>query len=330
MDNPISASVGGKGHGAAGSYIYIALATILFSSMEIALKTIAGRFNPIELNFLRFTIGGLFLLPFALRSIKKRGAAIEGRDWGFFALSGFACVVVSMTLYQLAIQYCKASIVAILFSCNPVFALSLAALFLKERIRGFNIATMLASLAGMVCIVNPLHGGTEVGGVGIALAVGAAVAFAVYSVMGKPRSARMGGVATTAFSFLFGSLELVVLILLSRIPGIARGIESAGLGEFSNIPFFAGLTPDILPIFAYISLCVTGVGFASYFLAIEKTSAASAAMVFYIKPALAPLLALAILKESIAPTTAAGIVLIAAGSAITFVGQQRVIGAKLR
>ena len=294
--------------------------TLLFSSMEIALKSVAGRFNPLELNFLRFTIGGLFLLPFALRSLKKRGSVLTAHDAGFFALSGLVCVVASMTLYQLAIQYCKASIVAILFSCNPVFVLPLAALFLKEKIHGYNVATLAASLVGMLCIVNPFNAGAE-GERTRPRSVGRfRDSLRGLRVMGKTRGGRIGGLATTAFSFLFGSAELIVLILLSNLPAIAQGLTGTGLAEFAHIPFFKGLDFGVLPIFAYISLCVTGIGFASYFMAIEETSASTAALVFYIKPALAPLLALLILGESIAPSTIAGIVLIAIGSAISFAG----------
>lgn len=320
MESPVSAS--DRGRGVWGSSIYIAVATVLFSSMEIALKSVSGRFNPVQLNFLRFSIGGLFLFPLALRSIRKHGAVFATRDAFFFAFSGFICIVVSMTLYQLAIQRCKASIVAILFSCNAVFSVPLAAVFLKERIHGFNLATMALSLAGMFCIVNPFQE-AGIGIAGVSLAVGSAFTFAVYSVMGKPRSKRMGGIATTSFSFLFGGAELALLILASGIPSVARALTSMNLGTFAEIPVFHGLDWRVLPVFLYISLGVTGMGFASYLLAIERTSAATTAIIFYIKPALAPLLALIILGESISAGTAAGIVLIAIGSAITFAGQRR-------
>ena len=55
-------------------YLYIAVTTLLFSSMEVALKLISGQFNPIQLNFSRFLVGGLVLIPFAVRELKKRGA----------------------------------------------------------------------------------------------------------------------------------------------------------------------------------------------------------------------------------------------------------------
>jgi Predicted permease, DMT superfamily len=304
------------------AYIYVALTTLLFSSMEISLKSISGHFHPLQLNVLRFAIGGVFLLPFALRAMRKRGATLDRSDIGYFALSGFACVVASMSLYQFSIEHAKAGIVAILFSCNPVFVIPLAAIFLKERIRGFTIASMLASLAGMAAIVNPAGGGTGEGtsGLGIGLSLGSALIFAAYGVMGKGRSRRLGGFANTSFSFIAGSAELLVLILISRIPSIASALKAGGLGLFADIPLFTGFEPRILPLFAYICLGVTGLGYAFYFLAIEASSAQTASLVFYIKPALAPLLALAILGESIAPSTIVGIVLIAAGSCISVLG----------
>ena len=54
-------------------YLYIAVTTLLFSSMEVALKLFSGQFNPIQLNFSRFLVGGLVLIPFAVRELKKRG-----------------------------------------------------------------------------------------------------------------------------------------------------------------------------------------------------------------------------------------------------------------
>ena len=52
-------------------YLYIVIATLFFSSMEIALKSVSGQFNSVQMNLTRFLIGGLVLIPFALRTLKK-------------------------------------------------------------------------------------------------------------------------------------------------------------------------------------------------------------------------------------------------------------------
>ena len=46
-------------------YIFIAIATIMFSTFEVALKYIAGEINSVQLTFARFFIGFLFLAPLA-------------------------------------------------------------------------------------------------------------------------------------------------------------------------------------------------------------------------------------------------------------------------
>ncbi|MBC8863029.1 EamA family transporter, partial [Escherichia coli] len=63
---------------------------------------------------------------------------------------------ISMILFQLAIGYTKASTVAIIFSCNPVFVITFAALFLKEKLAGLTIVSIIVSMLGIIVIINPL------------------------------------------------------------------------------------------------------------------------------------------------------------------------------
>ena len=58
-------------------YIFIFLATVFFSSMEVALKTVAHDFNPMQLNCTRFLVGGLLLIPFALRGLRTMKVRME-------------------------------------------------------------------------------------------------------------------------------------------------------------------------------------------------------------------------------------------------------------
>ena len=89
-------------------YLYIAVTTLLFSSMEVALKLISGQFNPIQLNFSRFVVGGLVLIPFAVRELKKRSLKLDGKVLGSFALLGLMGIAVSMSLYQLYVTRIQA------------------------------------------------------------------------------------------------------------------------------------------------------------------------------------------------------------------------------
>lgn len=293
-------------------YIYIALTTVIFSTMEIALKFISGVFNPIQLTFTRFLIGGIFLIPFAIRTLRKKNSSVSKNDLCYFAFLGFVGIVISMILYQLAVQNTKASVVAVLFSSNPVFVTILAFILLKEAIHKNNILALILEVIGTIIIINPLN--TKLSILGITLTIASTLTFALYGVFGKKKCAKYGGIVVTCFSFLFGSLEMLILIAISHASPVAAWFSANGLAIFSNIPLFTGYSLKTLPIVLNIFIVNTGVGFACYFLSMEKTSAQTTSLVFFFKPILAPILALILLHEPIPFNMFIGILFILSGS----------------
>lgn len=296
-------------------YIYIALTTFLFSSMEIALKLVAGNFNSIQMTVSRFFIGGLVLLPLALKNIKSKNISFIKEDFINFLFLGFNCVVISMILYQLAVVNTKASIVATIFSCNPIFILIFAYFMLKQPIYKYNIISLILEVVGIIFIINPLS--TKISFVGVTLTLLAALTFALYGVLGKKSTNKFGGVVVTCFSFIFGSLELLVLIMFSHIPSISQFLMQNNLDTFASVPLFTGYTLSSIPIFLFICIGVTGMGFCCYFLAMEYTDANTTSLVFFLKPILAPIMAAIILKEVIPINMIFGIGFILFGSIYT-------------
>ena len=281
-------------------YIFIAIATIMFSTFEVALKYIAGEINSVQLTFARFFIGFLFLAPLAWRTLKKRGLSLDRKSVAYFALLGLVGIAICMPIYQLSVNYVDSGVVAVLFSCNPVFVTFLAFLFLGEAIRGRHIAALVLEVLGTVAIINPFE--TRLDPFGVVLALAATILFAIYGVMGKKKVAQFGGSVVTCFGFLFGSLIILVFIGLTHIPAAAQAITAAGLPAFANIPLFAGYTLE------------TGVGFCAYFMAMEYQPASIVSLVYFFKPALSPVLAWALHGEEIPFNMLMGIILIVAGS----------------
>lgn len=239
--------------------ICIFLSTLLFSSMESVLKLIAGQFNPVQMTWLRFLVGGIVLLPLAIRSLQRRKLSIHGRDIVYFCVLGLVGIVISMTLYQLAVVHADAAIVAVLFSSNPLFVVPLAALLLRTPIHRYHIVALALDIAGILIIINPFNISIPIAGIIFSLL--APIFFALYSVMGKQRT-DIGGLANTCFGFLAGSVEMGLLMLISHIPVLSRAMSAAGLDIFADIPFFSGISLDNLLIVIYVSICVTGIGYA--------------------------------------------------------------------
>lgn len=297
--------------------IFIALATLFFSTMEIALKEVAGQFNPVQLNLTRFLIGGLVLIPFAARMLRKRGVQLDLPSLFRLAGLGFLGIVISMGLYQLAVENTNASVVAVLFSCNPVFVLAFSALLLHADILRQHIIALVLECLGIVILINPLH--TTVGMSGVLFVILSTITFALYAVLGTRLSARCSGVVVTCGSFLFASAEMALIVALSRFDAIGAFFARCGLGMLSDIPLFSGYTPFSTLMMLYICVGVTGAGFACYFMAIETTSPFTASLVFFFKPALAPIFAAILLHETIPFNMVIGILCILAGSLVSLI-----------
>ncbi len=302
-------------------YIYIFLTTILFSSMEIALKIVTHEFNPIQMTFLRFFIGSFILLPFAVKGLQNKKICLKANDIGFFALTGFICVVISMVMYQLALLYAPASTIATLLSSIPVFTVLFAFMFLHEKVYHYTVISIIINIIGIIVILNPrqMSGSIE----GMILILLSSVAFAAYSVIGRKRIQYYGGTALTCFSFLFGSIEMFFMILITQIRPVSNFFLQNGMNLFASVPLLQGISVHTLPNVIFIGVFVTGLGYLFYFLGMEATSTATGSLVFFIKPALASILASIILNETITTSMVSGIILIIAGSTISFVGDRR-------
>lgn len=161
-----------------------------------------------------------------------------------------------MPILHLSVRYAGSSVAAVLFSCNPVFVTFLAFFLLKEPIKPRHISALALEIAGTVAIIDPL--GHALNPLGVGLALLSTLLFSLYGVLGKRRVAEYGGAVVTCFSFLFGSLIVLGLILLSHVPAVAQGMTAAGLEEFARIPILAGYTLENLPYVLYVSVGVAG------------------------------------------------------------------------
>lgn len=293
-------------------YLYIAIAVVMFGTYEVAVKFIAGQINSVQLTLCRFSIGFIFLLPLALRTLKKRGKHLDRKTLAYFSLLGLTGIALSMPILQLSILYAGSGVAAVLFSCNPVFVTFLAFFLLGEPIRPRHIVALLLEVAGTVAIISPWN--TKLSMTGVALALVSTLLFSIYGVMGKRKCVEYGGVVVTCFSFFFGSLITLAFILLTHIPAVAAAITAAGFSSFANIPILAGYTLENLPYVLYVSAGVAGIGFCAYFLAMEYQPASMVSLVYFFKPALSPLLALWLHGEAISLNMGVGIVLIVVGS----------------
>lgn len=290
----------------------IAVTTFFFSLMEIVLKSMSGVFNPLQMNATRFLVGGLVCLPFMVRHLKKNGLKFERSDLTWFLLTGLMFIVFSMNMYQLSIQYIDASVVAILFSSNPIFIMFIAYALIHEPLYKRNIISLVLDVIGILFVINILH--ISLNPVGVILCLISTVLFAFYAVLGKKPTSKFGGLTNTCMSFLFGACEMIVLLALTHIPAVSSWLTSVGLDTFASVPFFQGYSLKVLPAWFFVCAGVTGLGFICYFKAMEYVSVNTVSMVFFFKPVLAPIFAYFLISEPLPGHKIIGILFILAAS----------------
>ena len=285
------------------AYIYILLTALMFSTIEVSGKIIGNSLDPMQVTFLRFFIGSLMLFPLAIRDIKKNKISLKLDDILFFVVLGSLCIPLSMVLLQLSVTYTKASTAAVVFCTNPVFTMPLAFLILKEKIDKGTVLSMILSFVGIIFIFNPIQNDfikNRKDIIGMLISLAAAIIFALYAVLSKKRVSKYGGNILNTFTFIFGDIVLFIILLLL------------------NKPVLSGITSKNVLVILYMGIIVTGAGYIVYFKAMENASALKVSSIFFIKPALAPLLSFLILGEIIKLNVIMGIILILFGSYINF------------
>lgn len=278
-------------------YIYVCMTAFLFGTMEVALKLAGSDLDAFQLTFLRFIIGGLLLLPPALAELRKNEIILKFKDWAWLLLMGTVCVPVSMVLFQLGVVHASASTAAVIFCINPLFTMILARLFGGEPGSKNKLIAFFVGLLGIFFMIRPWD--VQVGNTwtGMMFSVTGALAFSIYTVMGKRTIGKFGNMVQTGFSLILGSAVLLIIILAADKPVIKNVVEN-------------------LPVVLYVSVFVTGLGYWAFFQAIKYSDATTGSVAFFIKPAIAPVFAVIILGDHILWNTLVGIGLILIASYI--------------
>jgi len=282
-------------------YIYLGLTSLMFGTFEVTSKLIHG-LEATQINCLRFCIGGLALLPFALLEIRRREIRFRLKDLAYLAFLGVLFVPVSMLLYQIALARTTASLSVFIFSVNPVFIAVFAVIVLKERANRVIVAAIAVGVVGLAVIANPF---TRNFNLYILVGVAGVAVFGFYSVLMRPVTARFGNLVTTTLVIVFGAAVLLAGLLI-------RGI-----------PVFAGLDGRNIWPLLYLGVFCSGLTFVSYYKGMSLTSTNVGSIVFFLKPVLSTILAVVVLRETLTVRFLIGAGLIILGSFLMVYGRER-------
>lgn len=279
----------GTGHILA--FLTVAIWGTTFISTKILLET----YTPIEILFIRFTIG------FTALSVvcRKLFYTSTKRQELYFAAAGLCGVTLYFLLENIALTYTFASNVGVIIVIAPFFTALLGFFFIKNDkpdIRFF-IGFVLA-LTGVILIMFNGSAVLQLNPLGDILAALAAFVWAVYSILTKKISTfGFSTVQATQKIFLYG-----LLFMLPALPVLGFNHDWQSITKPVNMfnILFLG--------FGASALCFATWNYAVKVLGSVKTSA-----YIYLVPVITVVMSVIILKEQL--TTAAII-----GTALTLLG----------
>lgn len=276
-------------------YVLLGITILMFSTLEVVTSTLKGLINPLQLTFLRFIIGGVVLLPLVIKKREK----LQAKDLLFFSALGILNILVSMGSLQLSISMGKASTAAILISSNPIFVVLFSSILLKEKVTLNRIACIVFGMVGITLIIYKGNVGGDTA-VSLTLAIIASLTFGLYTVLGKLKSEGISSITMISLSSIFGSLMYIPILL------------------WNGIPLFYIPQGTILKIL-YSGVFLSGIAYVTYMEALKILTVSKGAMVFFLKPVIASMLAVIFLGESLSFKTVAGMLLVLAGVSINFI-----------
>ena len=266
----------------------------------VCTKVLLTAANPIEILFLRFALGAL-----ALCVIHHRVTPFPGwRTEALFAAAGATGIALYFLMENVALTMTSASNVGVIVAVAPLF-IALIALFgtHEERVSARFFAGFALAIAGIALISCEGAGAGNAGLAGCLLAVAAALAWAIYSTIGK-KLGKLGlsTIATTKRTFLWGLLFMLPLL---PVMGFGQGASGEGLGWLTDPAMIANLL--------FLGLVASATCYVTWNKAAGILGVVSTSAYIYLSPVITVACSVAVLGE---PLTWQ----IALGAALTIVG----------
>lgn len=279
--------------------LYAVFTAVMFSLTEVVSRQLEGVFTPEAVGGVRFLIGSLVLLPFALPRLpaflRNTGTAEKLKLAG----TGVLHVSISMTALQLAVWYGHAALTALLISASPLFAALFERLLFKVKLSAAQYYGLLIGLTGICLIIygKPVQQQAARAELpGLLFGLLASVTFALSTVLQKQFVMRHGPLLTSSLCFLSGSAVHLTVVALFGLPAMT-----------------AALTPVTAAWLLLLGAGISGIAYLAFFRAMRRLSAARASAFLYLKPGLAALFAAVLLGERTSLLQLAGFVVVLAG-----------------
>lgn len=280
------------------AYIYTGLTIAAWSTVSTAFKISLRTFSPAGLLLIASVSSLLILALIMLINTKPRRINIKEvfTDLYKSLLPGLLNPLLYYLVLLNAYNVLRAQEAQVLNYTWAIVLSVFSIIFLKQKFRIRDLIALTFSLIGVV-IIATRGAVTEFrfdNLTGSALALGSSIIWAAYWIINLKDSREP--IKKLYFNFLIGSLFLILYILIGRIPLLQIG------AAISTMPLLAGI---------YVGCFEMGITFFLWFKALSLSdNTAKISNLIFVTPFISLIFIGLLLKESIAPATIIGLILI--------------------
>lgn len=269
---------------------------LAWASAFVAIRALAGSFGAGQLALGRLLVGALALGAVLL--LRRRWVPPTRHEWVLVVVCGLAWFAVYNVALNAAEARLDAGTAAMLVNVAPVLIALSAGVVLGEGFSRWLLAGAAVALVGAVLVGAATRGEARADLAGVALALLAAVTYAVGVLTQKPVLRRLPPLQVTFLACAVGAAAC-----LPFSPGLLDTLATVGPGAVAGL--------------VYLGLVPTAVAFGTWAVALARTDAGRLGVSTYLVPALTVVLAWPVLGETPPPLALAGGALCLAGVALT-------------
>jgi drug/metabolite transporter (DMT)-like permease len=280
-------------------YAMVISAALLFALNGTVSKVVLqSGISSLELTQVRAT-GAFLAFALVLALTRRESLRLTRRELPYLVVFGIAGVALVQWLYFVSIGRLPIGIALLIEYIAPILIAIWAWAVFKESIRRRIWVALGLAIVGLAVVVEVWRG-IVLDGVGVAAALAAAVAYAVYVLMAERAVRRRDPASLTAFGFLFAALFWAAVQPVWRFP-VGRVDDSVSL-----LGHMERFTLPVWLLLLYVVVAGTMITFLLVAAALRHISATRVGIVAMLEPVAASAVAFLWLGESFGTAQLAG------------------------
>lgn len=241
-------------------------------------KIALAHFEPFTLAVTRFVIASVCM--FSIVKFSGRLQKIEKSDWWRFVWLGLLAVPLNQLLFLYGLQFTTPGRSALYYGATPAFVFILAIWYLKEKISLLKILGIAISFAGVAIILRTGRFDADTL-FGDSLVILAVIAYAGYTIFGKPLILKYGPLTTTAYALVVGTVLYLPI-----------GAVYAARFDYGSVPAAGWLS------LLYIAIVTSVIAYSIWFWALGRMEASKLSIFQNLQPIIAAILSFLFFGES--------------------------------